>query len=170
MSKKKYKYWIYYLKSTNEIYAYTDNKDYAKSFENMRDMKMFIKVKKNLTKEEVNYLAREFQSNILKMYEYKTVNKNQTIVMVSIVSTMIENITVNSQSTRLICCDLYTYCEINPEFFNSKIKKALTVLGYCNLYEYVSETDSDLTKINIEVDELAIFIHNYGKSINERTK
>lgn len=170
MSKKKYKYWIYYLKSSNEIYAYTDNKVYAKSFENVRDMKMFNKVKKNLTKEEVNYLAREYQSNILKIFEYKTSNKNNSIISVTMVSTMIEHLTVTSQATRLICCDIYQYCILEPEMFNDKIYNALNILNYNKLYEHITNPKASLNNISIEVDELAIFINNFGKSINERVE
>ena len=50
------KYWLYYLKDEEDtrLYAYTDNKEFAKSFEQERDMKLFTRVKKKISKEEVN--------------------------------------------------------------------------------------------------------------------
>ena len=57
MMNRLYKYWIYYIKNDNdtppELYAYTDDKSLAKEFEISRDMNRFIKVKKELSKEEV---------------------------------------------------------------------------------------------------------------------
>ena len=56
MMTKTYKYWFYYL--DGELYAYTDKKEYAKIFEEERDMTKFTKRKEEITREELNFLAK----------------------------------------------------------------------------------------------------------------
>ena len=116
------KYWIYYLKSTNEIYAYTDNKKYAKEFERIRDMNKFKIIQEEIDKDLINHLAREYQNNYLKKMPIKIYNKKKLEWIESeILVTMSESIGMQNIATQLMHETLYKYCWDDPYVFKSKI-------------------------------------------------
>lgn len=159
------KYWLYYLKENNEIYAYTDNKEYAKLFENDRDMTLFNKIKKEISKNEINYLAREYQNCYLKDVSLKIFDKSkQKWFDGNIIMTGEEYLSVTSAEIQLMEVELYQHCWDNPIKFKDKIIKALEILEYNNVYRSIVSTDENI-KINIKVDPLGIFLHYYGKSM-----
>ena len=163
------KYWLYYLKLDNEdteLYAYTDNKEFAKSFERERDMSLFNKVKKKLSKGELNYLAREYQNCYLKKVEMKMYDKKNHIWLYGdFVMSTTEHLTVTSSAIKLSECDIYRYCWFNPYIFKDNIIKSLEILEYANIYRHNESNDYKSHKINLKPDELGIFLHYFGKTM-----
>lgn len=165
----KIKYWIYYLKDKDEPYAYTDNKSYAMLFEVDRDMSQFKKIKKNMSKEEINYLAREYQNNFLKEVSLRIFDKMKECWFTgSFIMTAEESFTINLVEIQLMESELYQHCWEHPGKFKEKIYKALEVLEYNNVYRQITHTISDGEedpKINVKPDSLGIFLHYYGKTM-----
>lgn len=169
---KNIKYWIYYLKDTDEPYAYTDNKSYAKLFESDRDMKLFNRIKKIVNKEEINYFAKEFQNKILNEYELKIFDKHRKRWMTGkFIFTVDEYITISNAEIQFTEVYICQHCWYNPCVFNTKIFKALEILEYNNVYRYLTTTVTDDncdyydTGIKIKPDLLGIFLYYYGKTM-----
>ena len=169
---KTYKYWLYYY--DDELYAYTDNKSYAKSFERDRDMNKFIKRKKEITREDVNMLAREEQDKYLLSNKIDIYNKEKmTWFEAEFVMTQMERTTINNIAVQVMNEDLYKYCWNTPFIFNNKIIKALELLQYNTLHrqltystrsgEYPAEFCDEI--IHIKPDMLGIFLHYFGKTM-----
>lgn len=166
---KTYKYWIYYLKETKELYAYTDNKKFAKEFESDRDMNKFKKISCNIDSEEVNGLAKYHQSKYLKKSSIKIYDKKTMKYFNSyIIITIEEEVTIQNTAIQLMYDSIYKYCWDNPYIFKDKIIKALSVLEYVNIYNQMSLSQTgqyEDNQINIKPDELGIFIHYYGNTM-----
>ena len=174
MMVKMYKYWIYYL--NEEIYAYTDNKEYAKIFESNRNMKLFKKVKMEISKEGVNYLAKEFQEAVLVNMPIDIYDKEtHTWIKSNIIVTNMEKITILNVSIQIMNEDLYKFCWFSPYPFNNKIIKALHILEYDKINSILTNSKLDQfsddyydDEINIKADMLGIFIHYYGRTLKGR--
>ena len=165
---KSIKYWIYYFKDSEEPYAYTDNKQYANLFELDRNMNLFKKIKKEMTKDEINFLAREYQNMYLKEVRLKIYDKSKERWFDgSFIMTADEYFNITMTEIRLMESDLFQHCWDNPAKFNSKIIKALEILEYNNVYRQISSTkyDERNIKINVKPDLLGIFLHYYGKTM-----
>jgi len=166
------KYWIYYLKDEDKLYAYTDNKEYANAFELDRDMKLFKKIKKVMTKDEIRYLAQEFQNSVLKEVQLDIFDKDRerwfkgTFVMTSE-----EYFTITLIEVQLMESELYQHCWDNPWKFKIKIFKALEVLEYNNVYRQISATaDNKPAEIKVKPDLLGIFLRYYGNTMKGTEK
>lgn len=160
-----YTYWLYYY--NNDIYAYTDNKKYAKKFEEIRDLNKLKKVKKRLTREEVNYLADAYQDRYLKTENFKVYDKyNMQYYEMEIILSTVESITVSNNKVRLSTVDLYNECTVSPRYFTDDIVKALKCIGYQDLYLMYQGFDNLANKSAIpKPDSLGIFLQYYGWSI-----
>lgn len=169
---KDIKYWIYYEKETDEPYAYTDNKTYAMLFELDRDMGIFKRVKKIMTKDEINYLAKEYQNRFLKLVELDIYDKSkEKWFKGSIAMTADEYFTLTMAEIQLMESYLYQHCWEHPAKFKNKIIKALEVLEYNNVYRHITECGNDKhTEIKVKPDLLGIFLHYYGKSMKGNKK
>ena len=166
------KYWLYFLKNDDgtidtEPYAYTDNKDMAKRFEIERNMNKFKKVKRKLTREEINFLAYEFQTGYMEdvdldVYDKSTMEWHE----IHYVMTGNEKLTVGNLSLSSFD-DLYTCCMYNPKIFNDKIKNALYIIHYNQIYNKLSGDSDNDDRYSYEVisDPLGIFIRHYGKTL-----
>lgn len=83
-NEKTYTYWLMYLtdpdlhekffrgKMSNNLYAYTDKKEHYKLWKSQRNSKIFEIKRKDLTVEEVHYLAENFQKKRLEIVEGET--------------------------------------------------------------------------------------------------
>ena len=171
MIEKLYKYWIFY--KDNEIYAYTDSKEYAKRFMEERNMKLFQKKKVKISSYEVNQLAEFYQTAWLKESElpvYDNVNlswSDETFVI-----TEMEEITITNVSAQLMNADIFRWCWFNPYPFNDKLIAALKTLHYDRINRVVTSATASGTldadygdNFQIEPDMLGIFIHYYGKTL-----
>lgn len=168
---KKYKYWIYYHKKSNSLYAYTDNKKYAKEFEKMRDMEKFDIVSEEIDQNTLNYLAKNYQGKYLKKIPIKIYDmKNKLWFDSDIIVTIDESLGIQNASTHLMYETLYKYCWDNPYIFKDKIIKALDILEYTKVYNHIlngSFYPEEDNNIKIKPDELGIFIHYYGKTLKK---
>lgn len=168
MEEKLYKYWLYY--KDNELYAYTDNKEYAEKFEEFRNMDLFTRVKKRITKDDVNYLAMEFQGSYLMSNTYKGYNtKNKKYYNIEIITTEIESLNVGNKKVYMENAGLYHNCVIDPYYFNNKLMVALKNIGYFSVYAVYKGIDEYPFELNIpKIDEISLFVYFYGNTIDER--
>lgn len=157
------KYWIYKLKNSNEIYAYTDDKNIALLFESQRNMKKFIKKKKELDRRGISFLAKEYRSNILKVCEYNTYDNIKNITY-RLAVTENEDLSVKNLSFVIRHIDIKKQCIYDTRIFNSDIRKALKILGYKTIYK----ENNDLAfydSPDIKIDTVNLFLKNYGKTM-----
>lgn len=168
----KIKYWFYYF--DNKLYAYTDNKERAIEFEQERDMTQFKRKKKNITKKLVNSLARDDELRYLYLIKMNlNIYNKDTLRWMdgSLITTMMEKITVENVSAQLMSDTLFNLVDwnVNPSIFKHKIYKALDDIGYVHLYNQMTViTDTgeyEDGQIKIEPDELGIFLHYFGKTM-----
>lgn len=169
---KEIKYWIYYYKDSEDVYAYTDNKTYAMLFELDRDMKLFKRVKKIMSREDIHYLAQEYQNKLLNLIELDIYDKyRERWFKGSIAMTSEEYFSITLAEVQLMESDLYQHCWEHPGKFKNKIVKALEVLEYNNVYRQITSTSNDdEVKINAKPDMLGIFLHYYGKTMKGNKK
>lgn len=167
---KLYKYWFFYSKDTNEIYAYTDNKNLADGFEKQRDMNKFIKIKKKISRSLVNDLAKDYNGEYLldkylRSYDHDTKEVNDC----NIIMTNIEWITVSSIGFSFVNEDIYKYCWLSPYVFNDDVFNALKYIGYNDLHNVLVRTVEDDNTNDpydyIMADDLGIFLKYYGKTM-----
>ena len=165
MKNKKYKYFIYYLEK--DIYAYTDEKSKADNFEKFRDLHLFKKERREISKEEVNILAKNYKLQRLTDYDFLDKDGKNNIVL-SI--TEMEKIEVINHSVNIREKTIYSYCWSPHTIFKKDIKKALVNLKYHIFHDTISAS-SPLKLIdmfpNIEkeatIDELNVFVKLFGK-------
>lgn len=165
IGEKTYLYWIYYMKENDKykIYAYTDQKELSTLFEEFRDMSKFYIKKIKLNREDVNNLAELYQPLYL-MEKELTYRKFNKVGKIKMAITMMENLTLQNHISK-IHIDLLlgnVSFNIDPNLLKPKIRDALTVLGYTELYNYIYE-ESD--KPEYIIDELNVFIEYYGKTL-----
>lgn len=174
MIKKLYKYYFYYF--DNELYAYTDNKTFSKQFELYRDMKKFVKVIKKINKEEVNILAKENKDKYISSYKFFIFNrKNGSGFEILIPLTFVEKISLTNTAIQLKEIDIYKYCWIPSYIFNSKIRKALSVLYYDNLNKHISSDGTEILYLpkyfsGLEIDYFSLFVRLFGFTLNMKGK
>ena len=122
---KMYKYYLYYF--NDELYAYTDNKEYAKEFEKIRDMKKFIRIKREITREDVNILAGEEQGKYLVSQTFTIYDEERMSWFESeFIITQLERTGINNIAVQVMNEDLYKYCwDSPPSIVNDKIINAL---------------------------------------------
>ena len=168
MMNMNFEYWIYIYKKENIIYAYTDNKKYSKLFEENRNMDSFKRIHRYITQEDVNYLARNSQGCYLKKSVLKGYNKDiNKWEEYDLVMTESECITIQNAGVKLMYDTIYNHCWINPMIFNKKIRKALKVLGYESVYNFISTDSKRLCHDILTVDEISVFKNYYGKTLRK---
>lgn len=154
MNDKRYKYWLYYEKDSNELYAYTDQKELMEEFDIHRDLQQFHKVTKKISRDEVNFLAKDYQGLYLVKKSLLTYNKKtDEMVSVPMLLTMNEYM-ITSASIVNILNNLSALCWYDLEIFREEIQDALHVLRYDDFHS--------LAYHEICIDELNIFLSIYG--------
>jgi len=142
---KTYKYYLFYLNKDNSLYAYTDSKELAESFMSQRNHDKIHMKKMNITKDDVNYLARHEQNKILIENTYLAFirNKNMKIYFKWTV-TVSEDLMVNSLISQATI-NIYNNAWYPIEIFNKDVREALIHLGYdvCNRYIGVNGWNSN---------------------------
>ena len=116
-------------------YAVTDNKEYAKIFERMHDMKLFKKTVWNMSKEEYENYKNQHVDPILN--NFKIDNSH------SIIATNIEHDMINDESLDSIIYALTFFVNFDYSAFHKKYIIALDKLLYCSLYKIYSDDDED---------------------------
>lgn len=180
MNENTYKYWFFYIKPeyihlvcTEEkdslLYAYTDNKEYAKIFKNQRDMDKFFMMKKEIDREEVNYLAKYFMREYLikKEVKTKTGGIGSKVVNFELIITKTEDIIIQSSSSRVLLVDIWKCAWLNPYIFTEKYLNALTEIGLKDRFDILNSwktSNKEINKIgeNVQPDLLSTFIKEFG--------
>lgn len=168
MGVEEYKYWFIYIYYENEyeFYAYTDQKEILKYFKRDRNMKKFKIEKKKISKEYVNYLAKEYKDLYLEIFSARTKNlesDSYTIEKVKIAITQREKLTINNFAANLIFVKLWETIECEPYVFKPNFLRSLTFIHYTEAYDYINtyESPNDILSF-YEPDYIEIFINLYG--------
>ena len=125
-----------------QLYAMTNNKEYAKRFKNDRNMKKFIyKVDKHITKEEYAELSNYDRGTILELVKVRTIfNNNHTAE-----NSTHEEILMTFYESQMLS-DMESYFESEeywrdqpyPLIFKKKYVKALDALQYVKMYKLIN--------------------------------
>lgn len=163
---KEYKYWFYYLKDDKTLYAYTDQKELARKFESTRDMNIFYKIKKVISKDALNSLAEEYQNKYLNEYELNTYDTNTGYkCKVYIVMTQEEYMTVLASDAGILV-GLNSHCFYDPRIFKDEIQEALNEIYYKYFFTSISSGKAILYEfdenVNLTIDQLGVFLAFYG--------
>lgn len=174
MEEKQYRYWFFYIKPEYKdnvcievddglLYAYTDNKDLAKKFEETRDMSKFFKVKRKITRDELNYLADVYNKEYMMMKSFETKTENGDVITCDLVLTKMEFFAIDRAYIEMSISKIWTYTWINPFIFKEKIIDALDNLGYILGYNMIKGNDKkgDIYSI-FKPDYISAFIHHFG--------
>ncbi len=167
---------------TSLLYAITNKKKYAKQFMEERNMKKFILIKKDIDKETYTELGNKRRGKILSEYSYiyyprikENINEEKTT---KILSTYMERSIVESQTDESLLAFSETIDFPNPYKLKDKYLNELRLLEYDSFYKlYISNSltseygiskavpvDEDYPSyLNIILDELEVFIYNFGK-------
>ena len=157
-------YWFIYdkknLDSEDNLYAYTYEKKIIKKFKKQRNMEMFMIVRKELTRNQVNDLYKRYRELILVDVELKTRGFQKKVAKVSLVITMKEKFIVESRHNRYV----FMPHSIIDDPFNINIFKYeyVEALKSC-LYKYFSMiTTGDILiaddESTVVVDDLQIYL------------
>lgn len=173
-SEKLYKYYFFYEVEEGEepeLYAYTDDKSLAKEFELERDMNIFFKKKTEITKDEVNILAKDYKEMRLSILEgyTKDINNISKLIDFSLVVTELEKLTIISKYDEIINYDLCVYSRNTPFVFKKDIFKALEYLDYNYnfMIMYEPESADDYYQYDYELDLFGAFVYLFGKYLRK---
>lgn len=110
MEEKTYQYWFFFIRpdyleklqvvsvpKENYLYAYTDKKKYAKRFMELHLDKAFVKKKMELSREEVNDLARRYQNYIIREMNISTKDPDGQPTTIKLCMTENEHMTSESR-------------------------------------------------------------------------
>lgn len=160
ISPQKYKYHCFYRADTGELYAYTDDKVYAKIFRKTRDMGIFIYQEKMLTSLDLKDIHDEVPDALITIYTFDLSNNELYFPI-----TLREKLTVEHTVQQTITASIYCATAGVPiEIFTKKIQKHLNILGYKDIYEeYSSGWSKDLS--NIKPDYLKCFLTLFGDTM-----
>lgn len=173
------KVWRFYIipekdneKRRYDLYAITNNKEFAKKFKKERDMNKFVVRSTNETKESYAEFANNNLSYVLdyRTFITKTIteNKKYTTTDVKILSTFYEQQCCDSNIQVMEALDTSEWRDAIPyKVYKKKIEEALRVLEYVAHYKvytlefsgrYVDPNDDDYSAPDIWYDELGLFI------------
>lgn len=172
---KTYKYYLYYVKKDNSLYAYTDNKEYRKRFKKFRNPEYFYEKKKTMTKQDINRLAYLNQGDILEKYFLETYDlENHQIIELPVIMTKNEYQSMANFTTQFFESDLFKLCWFDIDLFEESFAKDLKRLNYHLYSEIISskktgtETDAykKLRKI-VKPDYFRIFCKLYDYTLKD---
>lgn len=141
-------YMFYYIGDETEdsfLYAYTDDKNLAKLFEDFRDKKIFKKVKVYLDYRQLNDLYKLYPEEELQLfYTFTRDSKNtEDCTSVQIALTKSEQLSVETEYDSLFYYKLQTLVNsFNPYIFKNSLRKALDILDYTYNYQFFNEPES----------------------------
>ena len=169
-----YKYWIFYVKREyiedipfeylwNQIYAYTDNKEYAKQFESWHNMSKFIKREVKLTKEEIHIMTEDIMSKYLQPYRIITEGKKKKKKKILIISNRDEKRLLDSNVSMIANNTIIRNTIQEPHIYDYSLYKALSVLKYPQMHSGVDiQIETGMISMDdsfIAIDELAVYIN-----------
>ncbi len=181
--------YIYYIKDkyellygeilplANNVFAYTTDKKCAKMFELQRNMKLFKKEKKEVTKKEYNEFVRYMKDNgdrYLDIYKY-TFYSNGEKLNKKMALSKTEKQRIDGRKMMLEI-NISKNCWYPPEIFNDDIYKALEVLKYNDLSKFIgsyphrafsTNNDKNVNTIEdvIKINDLELVIEVIGGTL-----
>lgn len=170
------KVWVFYLigmdnffdTDKGEIYAYTDKKEYAKSFRDTRDMTKFREKKFSLSRSEYNELVHEYMRSDLEIFDGRTRSSEYMIKDFGIVLTMKESISIKTIREIYARENLFNYAWTDISFLKDKYAQALKKLQYCAFNGYIITGNDDIYNHIVETvipDDFKILMDNIGSTL-----
>lgn len=159
--------YIYYIKEkyefiygevlpiANNVFAYTTNKKCAKLFESQRDMKLFKKEIKELSHDEYNKFMNYMTENgdrYLDIHTYSFYSNNIEIRKKMAV-TLTEKRRIDGRKMMLEI-NITKYCWYPPYIFNDEIYKALKVLMYKDISNFIGTYPNKVLRYGHEDEEI----------------
>lgn len=159
MKEKLTRHYLFYLRNELELYAYTEDPNLAKSFEDLRDMEKFYKKEVSLTSSDRKELFDQHSECLLSLYQLKGPRCEEYPMPM----TSLENLCVTSRASNLLVVQLPLTSEINPIIFNEEVGNLFRKLGYHDLYRYSHDPAASGTLSQVfEVNTFYIFLEMYG--------
>ena len=185
--------YIYYIKEkyeseygeilpiSNDIFAYTTDKKVAKLFEDQRNMKLFKKDKKELSIQEYNDFVHYMIDNedrYLFIHNYDFYTRDGSKLSKDMAITTAERRRIDGRKAMLEI-NITTYCWYSPEIFNEDIYKALKILKYNDISDYIGSYKRRLSNVRsiynnsstiddiIKINYLNIVIDVIGRTLKE---
>lgn len=172
------------------IYGITDDKEKAKMFESVRDMKVFEKRVEHMCRSDYIEFSNKHRDCVLEKTTLlthtgypkstKIEDLSSTFLDYSIVITFLEKMSIEEVTGDIykILGEYYNVELLSPKYFTDEFKKALTKLAYDSVYYYQSlDTKGVVDDIDVDtidkslnqlssVDELQVFIFMYGHTLD----
>lgn len=166
-------YWLIYqiFEEENELYAYTDNKNFMHRFKEERDMNQFIIVKRKLTREKIHFLTENYQAMYLELFKAKTKlvkNGKYSIEEVSLVITQRERLNIVNIASDYIFSKIWKDLIYDPYVFKNNYLRSLRYIEYVDAYEYIQcdqgtffDGEEDIIS-RFEPDYIGVFLDLYS--------
>ena len=173
MKKHKKECWVFYLISNepvcdvlpNQVYAITDNVEYANSFIKTRNMDMFYPRSLKMNIHDFNrFLEKNISSMLKEVHGYTRVKKKYKPEAFSIVLTVREE--SRSQNLLSLYMNEFIYRNVwnDPTLLKTKYQKALNTLLYNGLHNFLENGEDELWEDTISrmcPKLLNIILHDY---------
>lgn len=151
------------------LYAYTNNKEYAKRFRETRNMDIFIEDVKHVDKSEYNELTMNFHNRGSMLVETKLLTSHKhELTKVNMIMTQHEE-DVCILKTDDVFEELAKYTSIQAVCFNDDVIDALNTLYYFDIMKMYSakslgiyNENFNIPKDTMIVDQLQFFILKFG--------
>lgn len=120
------------------LYAYTNDIDYAKRFEEVRDMKKFQRVDREISKDEFKDFVHQYSYQKLTKTAFITKDKEFPTkeTKVEMICTWEEENSVIIQSDESVF-QFFKDMMFNPFLLSKKLNKVLFTLGFFTIYQYL---------------------------------
>lgn len=170
---KTYKYWLFYIKPNIDfelpwsircdrnphLLAYTDKKKFKDGFLKIHDKSKLYIEKRELNKDEVNNLAKNYQNEIIRKYNVHVKQDDYSTDQVEIYLTEHQYITAQDRC--------YQYMETvwkctwdTSDKYSKSIQSALRNIGYNDMHKTLESGDSYLL-LNMTPDIFGSFISQF---------
>lgn len=146
---KKKKYWVFYLLEDTsdgnayDVYAFTDNIEYAKSFMSTRNMEIFYIKTIKLDRDEYNELIRNYMNCELDEYIGMCIDKKYKLHNFRVILTRKEKIYTQSLSSLCVNEQIYQYVWLDMSICKRKYRKALHAIYYLPLCDFIVNGDDN---------------------------
>ena len=152
----KEKYFLFFSKDTNELYAWTNDTRIKKEFLSIRKKELFHMRQLFLSKKDVKHLHEEKAENMLSEYCFND--------FITFPITNIEKISIESFGNKTAVISIFGCVNINPKIFNDEVQEILEAIGYKSAYNYY-ENGKPMYHSIFRADFLSCFIHIFGYTL-----
>ena len=182
MAEKK-QVWFFYRHDlgTPYLYAYTEKRKLAESFENERNKKIFIKKEKELSKEQWNLFQSHHGSYRLERRGFETGSDLFGKQYVYLVATAMEELSVITKADTVFYEIAKYTMDMEVRCFRKELLRALADLYFFELnkfrgnVQYISSPDSEGFLAGVEafntelhrVDQFGLFMYLYGSTLDK---